>query len=248
MFSLFRKRPTKRFVAFVPPKTRLYVVGDIHGRADLLDRLARKIEVDIESAPPTVLTVFLGDYIDRGLQSSAVVQRLATRDFPTAFEALKGNHEQAMLEALGDEKAFDFWRRIGGVQTLASYGTPIEDVSKGHGFIQAHAQFLRCVPRAHIDFLTNLSTRKQVGDYFFCHAGVKPGMPLHEQRESDLISIRDEFLTSPLYHGKMIVHGHTPVEEPDFRYNRINIDTGAYLTNRLTCLVLEAESVRTIEA
>jgi serine/threonine protein phosphatase 1 len=249
IFGLWKSRGTDaKSVASIPENLRLYVVGDVHGRADLVERLAGKIAGEMADAPEKVLTLFLGDYIDRGMRSSDVVARLSARDFPTEIETLRGNHEQAMLEAFDDERVFDFWRKIGGLETLASYKIDVTLVRLGQNYSGARADLQKRVPSRHIDFLNNLPVTKQIGDYFFCHAGVKPRIPLDRQQVNDLISIRDEFLNSRIDHGKVVVHGHTPVEEPDFRPNRINIDTGAYLTNRLTCLVLQGASRRILEA
>ncbi|MCI4678738.1 serine/threonine protein phosphatase [Rhodoblastus acidophilus] len=224
----------------IPPGLRVYAIGDIHGRADLLEAAAGKIARDSRDAPRT-LTIFLGDYIDRGRDSAAVLERLSKRDFPTDFVALRGNHEQTMLDALDDPRIFEFWRRYGAVETLASYGVDVADVMRGAGFVEARDELRRKAPPEHIAFLKALPLSHEIGDYFFCHAGVKPGRPLSAQEPRDLMFIRREFLDSAEWRSKVIVHGHTPVEAPEFRANRINLDTGAYATNRLTCLALEED-------
>jgi serine/threonine protein phosphatase 1 len=230
----------------VPDGVRLYAVGDIHGRADLLDRIADRIAEDAARHPSLrPLTIFLGDYIDRGPDSFAVIDRLASGDFPTPVLGLRGNHEEVLLKFVDDPGVLEAWRSFGGMETLFSYGVDVRDVLKGQGYGEARAAFLACLPEAHRTFFSNLRASYEVGDYFFCHAGVRPRVPLGAQADEDLLWIRSEFLESPLYHGKVVVHGHTPRPEPELRPNRINLDTGAYLTGRLTCLCLSGES-RTI--
>jgi len=242
------KAPVATREPSIPADLRLYVVGDVHGRADLLERLAGKIGRELADAPERVLTIFLGDYIDRGMRSSDVVARLSARDFPTEIETLRGNHEQTMLDAFEDERVFGFWRKIGGMETLVSYKIDVSRVNRGQDYAGARADLHERIPSKHRDFLNTLPLTRQIGAYFFCHAGVRPRVPLDRQDGTDLISIRDEFLKSRVDHGKIIVHGHTPVDEPEFRPNRVNIDTGAYLTNRLTCLVLQGATRRILEA
>jgi serine/threonine protein phosphatase 1 len=229
-----------------PDGMRVYVIGDIHGRADLLDKLALQIEDDLKSAPPIVVAVFLGDYIDRGPQSKAVVDRLCRGAFPTPIVTLRGNHEQTLLDAFDDESVFASWRQFGGLETLMSYGVDVSRLMRGLGYDNARAQLLEKTPAAHRKFLEASSAAHELGDYFFCHAGVRPGVALARQADADLLWIRDEFLESPAFHGKIVVHGHTPVAAPDVRPNRINIDTGAYATGVLTCLVLEGRTRRII--
>ncbi|HUO53991.1 MAG TPA: metallophosphoesterase family protein [Rhodoblastus sp.] len=243
MFSNFlnRQAPAPSIRPKVPEGWRIYAVGDIHGRADLLEDMARRIESAAPEAPQKTLTIFLGDYIDRGLQSAAVLDRLSRGDFPTEFIALRGNHEQTMLDALEDAEIFEFWRRYGAAETLASYGVKVSDLMRGAGFAEAQAELKEKAPPQHIAFLNALPLSHEIGDYFFCHAGVRPGRALSAQEARDLMFIRGEFLQSTADHGRVIIHGHTPVREPEFRANRINIDTGAYATNRLTCLALEGE-------
>ncbi len=232
----------------IPGGLRVYAVGDIHGRDDLLDILARGVEADLAIAPPRVVTIFLGDYIDRGLGSAQVLERLRRGDFPTELIALRGNHEQALLDAFNDPKAFAFWRKFGGLETLASYGVDIAELRLGRGVESVREAMREKIPASHVAFLESLPLSHEIGDFFFCHAGVKPGRPLARQVGADLMWIRDEFLRSGKFHGKVIVHGHTPIEEPQFLPNRINLDTGAYQTGRLTCLVLEGRERRLLGA
>jgi serine/threonine protein phosphatase 1 len=228
---------------------RLYVIGDIHGRADLLDRMIARIARDLEVRPmANCLTVTVGDYIDRGPDSRGVLDRLASNPFPTDFVALKGNHEALLATFLRDPSSADHWRRIGGLETLNSYGVDVGPLMRGRNYEAAAAALLAAVPPAHAGFLASLRMSVTVGRYFLCHAGVRPGVALPQQSEDDLLWIRDEFLGSKTDFGKIVVHGHTPTEEPELLPNRINVDTGAFTTGRLTCAVLEGQQVRFLSA
>lgn len=224
----------------------LYAVGDIHGRADLLARLEKRIVADWQArGAGGGLLIFLGDYIDRGAQSREVIERLIS-GFPLPAAHLRGNHEQTLLDFLDDPDVGEMWRRNGGMETLASYGVPVGEVSVGRGFERAARELRARMPTAHLDFLNGLETSLQVGRYFFCHAGVRPGVPLDAQAADDLMWIREPFIMSREDFGKVVVHGHTPVETPELLPNRINIDTGAFLTGKLTCLVIDGEETRFI--
>ncbi len=235
----------KTLAADIEDNRRVYVIGDIHGRSDLLDRIVDEIERDIDKNPAAEsVTVTLGDYVDRGPDSRGVLDRLARNPFPTKYIALKGNHEELFEAFLSDPTIAAGWRRLGGLETLYSYGVSVASLMLGKGFDQASRAFRQAVPEEHLRFLTSLELSISVGEYFLCHAGVRPGVPLEHQRAEDLLWIRDEFLSSKSSFGKVVVHGHTPIESPEVLPNRINIDTGAYMTGRLTCLVLERASRR----
>jgi serine/threonine protein phosphatase 1 len=224
---------------------RLYVIGDIHGCSDLLDRIVDEISRDIEQkSGGECLTITLGDYVDRGPDSRGVLDRLARNPFPTNYVALKGNHEVLFETFLQDPSAGDSWRRLGGLETLVSYGVPVNELMLGKGFEGAARALRAAVPREHLTFLSALKPSLSIGDWFLCHAGVRPGVPLESQRLEDLLWIRDEFLNSTADFGKTVIHGHSPREWPDVRPNRINIDTGAFATGRLTCLVVNGERRR----
>lgn len=230
----------------VPNGTRLYVIGDIHGRYDLLTDVHEKIANDAGEDAENI-EIYLGDYIDRGPESAAVIDLLArSKTANTTRIFLKGNHEETLLNFLSDPLVLSGWRQYGGLETLHSYGVNAANARDENGFEQVRQQFAASFPQAHLTFFQSLRPYTEIGDYFFVHAGIKPGVPLHLQTEHDLLWIRDEFLHSRADHGKMIVHGHTPVDGPEVWPNRINVDTGAYLTNRLTCLVLEGETRRLI--
>jgi serine/threonine protein phosphatase 1 len=226
--------------------TRVYVIGDIHGRLDLLDRLIDEIERDAEERGASSLTVTLGDYIDRGPDSRGVLDRLLSNPFPGDYVALKGNHEVLLETFLEDSAIGAHWRQLGGLETLRSFGVSIAATMVGKNYEEAAEQLRVALSPVHTKFLASLKTSLTVGRYFLCHAGIRPGVALERQRPQDLMWIRGEFLRSRLDFGKIVVHGHTPTAEPEVLPNRINIDTGAFATGRLTCVVLEGGSHRFI--
>ena len=228
--------------------TRLYVIGDIHGRLDLLDRLIVAIARDVEEHGPKAITITLGDYIDRGPDSRGVLDRLMDNPFPTPYVALKGNHEALLAAFLADPAVGAQWRLLGGLETLHSYGVPVSALAISKNYDEAAARLRVAMPPKHLGFLQSLKSWHGHGKYFCCHAGVRPGVALDRQSDEDLIWIRDEFLRSKIDFGKIVVHGHTPVPEPEVLPNRINIDTGAFATGKLTCIVLEGEQHRFIFA
>jgi calcineurin-like phosphoesterase family protein len=242
--SLFsRKTAPERLTGGRLPEERLLVaVGDLHGRLDLLERLWVQIEaVARVSAARQRTIVFLGDYVDRGLQARELIDRLL-QGFP-GFEAifLKGNHDETLLQFLDDPKLGEVWRNFGGVETLRSYGV---EHRPGSDWAQTRAEFAARLPAEHLQFFQRLQLHYACGDFLFVHAGVKPGVMLEHQSEHDLLWIRHEFLDSSMSFGRIVVHGHTPEREPVVKPNRIGIDTGAYMTGTLTALVLEGSTQR----
>jgi serine/threonine protein phosphatase 1 len=236
-----KARPSYR----APEGQRLYAIGDLHGRADLLAKLMALIVADLQPAPARgALMILLGDYVDRGPDSRGVLELLAQGGLPTPIVALRGNHETMLLDFLAEPDTAANWRRFGGLETLHSYGLDIGNVQAGRGYREAAEKFASALPAAHLDFLKSTLPCFSAGDYYFCHAGIRPDLPLAAQKEEDLLWMREPFLSSRADFGKLVVHGHTPVAAPDIRRNRINIDTGAYLSGRLTCLVLEAQERR----
>jgi serine/threonine protein phosphatase 1 len=228
----------------IPDSKRIYAIGDVHGRADLLAVLLDRIDRDLKSRPiAEPIQVFVGDYIDRGPDSRLVIDLLIARQRHHKMVFLKGNHEVYAWEFLSDPSLLSDWMKIGAIPTLVSYGVkPASRVDPQSGQETAIA-FRQAMPDSHCRFLEGLSLSFTCGDYFFTHAGVRPGVPLQKQSNEDLLWIRDDFLLHEGEFGMIIVHGHTPAMEPDIRQNRINIDTGAYATGRLTCLVLEADQM-----
>ena len=219
--------------------TRLYVIGDVHGRLDLLERVIAAIQRDVASHGSKALTVTLGDYIDRGPDSRGVIECLARNPFPTPYVALKGNHEMLLMSFLIDPAIGQHWGRLGGLETIASFGVPVWPLKFWHNFEDTARRLTAVMTPEHYAFLGSLQLSLTAGRYFLCHAGVRPGIPLETQSQHDLLWIRDEFLNSPADFGRIVVHGHTPVRAPEVLKNRINIDTGAFATGRLTCIVLE---------
>lgn len=249
-FSRFRAAGARRAPARIPAGMRVYAIGDIHGRYDLLLALLAAIGADAASGPGDCRMVFLGDYIDRGDDSAAVIARLASGtaegSADRSWTCLMGNHEATLLAALSGEADWEAWLRMGGAETLFSYGVSARSFTGPDRGEQLRAATLAAIPAAHLDFLRQLPTSAEIGEYYFCHAGIRPGVPLDRQSPDDLIWIRDPFIRSGRDHGKRIVHGHTPVMEVEMHANRINVDTGAYLTHRLSCVVLEGDEARVI--
>jgi serine/threonine protein phosphatase 1 len=226
------------------PGLRLYAFGDIHGRADLLDRLRTAIAGDLARAAPTAAVVVgLGDYIDRGPDSRAVLDGLLAGFDGARFIPLRGNHEQSLLDFLEDPAdAGAGWLRYGGDATLRSYGVDPRLYAGAIRDYRAIRDELACrIPLAHLVFMQRLAVSHEAGDYFFAHAGARPGIPLRRQSPRDLMWIREGFVDADPMFSKCIVHGHTPTEMPYLTRFRINADTGAYFTNQLTCVVLEED-------
>jgi serine/threonine protein phosphatase 1 len=221
---------------------RAYVVGDIHGRLDLLDELLAKIHADTDRrGPRETLLVFVGDLIDRGPHSAQVIERLRTYRHPNVRPIfLLGNHEEVMLRILdGDASLITKWRLFGGAQCLKSYG--VDPRRLGPADAKALATIRAAVPQEHVDFLRSFADSCRFGDYLFVHAGIRPGVDLQEQSQSDLRWIREPFLLDESDHGFIVVHGHTIRPEVEEKSNRIGIDTGAFATGVLTALGIEGE-------
>ena len=230
--------------ASIPAGLRVYAIGDIHGRLDLLSRLHQMILEDAGSAAGDRTLVYLGDYVDRGPESAGVVELLSKETLP-GFSAihLMGNHEDFMLRFLDDNSSGNAWFANGGVATLRSYGVKFdyaELLSPG----RLQDKLSRNLPARHLDFLRALTLSHVIGDYLFVHAGIRPAVAMELQTPADLLWIRGDFLNSTADHGRIVVHGHTITDAPEIRENRIGIDTGAFATERLTCLVLEGASQR----
>ena len=236
---------------WLPSGLRVYAVGDIHGRLDLLQVIVERIRADAEtrSEDDVCGVVFLGDYIDRGPHSKGVIDYLMADplpDFETVF--LRGNHESTMLQFLDDISTGPGWLTYGGVNTLLSYGLrPPVTVPPGLRLTAVQRQLRVALPPAHRAFLCAMPAYALIGTYLFVHAGIRPGVALECQRDDDMVWIRDEFLRSTLDHGVVVVHGHTIAMQADSLPNRIGIDTGAYATGRLTAVVLEGTSRRFLD-
>ena len=252
MFRLFnafsRREPVREYR--LPPGLRVYAVGDVHGRADLLRQLHATLvrdAADIPEAP--VAAIYLGDYLDRGPQVRETLDELA-HGLPDRFRTayLRGNHEYLFLEFLKNPIVLEGWLAIGAAATLLSYGVQ----PPGSGFSAEQAATVRddmivAMPEEHLRFLRLLKPSLRIGDYLFAHAGVRPGVDPELQKEADLLWVRREFMDSKQDHGVRVVHGHTILDHPEVRPNRISLDTGAYATGVLTCAVLEEDRVRFLD-
>lgn len=228
---------------------RIYAFGDVHGRIDLLCQLKDAIDADCRSAPPAngVLIVGLGDYVDRGPDSRGVIAALAGGHFGHDAIFLRGNHEQMLLQFLEDPEHFGpLWFRFGAAETLQSYGVDIRSASASatSRYRAIRNELARLMDPAHLVFLQRTPTSFRTSTHFFAHAGARPGVPLDRQAAEDLLWMREGFAEQDDVFEKIIVHGHTPVEKPYFGKYRINLDTGAYFTNRLSCLVIEKGQMR----
>ncbi len=241
MLNLFRKDKSG---GTVPPGWRVYAIGDIHGRSDLLGRLSALIRRDAVDWQGKTAFVFIGDYVDRGPDSRGVIDMLLQKFRRADTKFLRGNHDQALLDFLTAPATYARWRTFGGAETLRSYGVTPPDAEIPHAMFIARSQFTNVLPLAHRQFLQNTRMSFELGDYFFAHAGVRPGVALARQSPQDLMWIREEFLDSKEDFGKIVVHGHSPSHRPVRRTNRIGIDTEAYATGRLTAVVLEAAECR----
>jgi diadenosine tetraphosphatase ApaH/serine/threonine PP2A family protein phosphatase len=237
MLTRLRSSPQKQKPQ-LPDGVRVYAISDIHGCAHLLQPMLRVIDADLaHSRPPDAIEVFMGDYIDRGPDTRSTLDILVERSRRGNAIFLKGNHEAFLVDVFENPSLFDDWLRVGGAQTLMSYGLASDRREAEPA--ELLRDLLRAMPPEHVEFLDNLRLSFTCGDFFFVHAGVRPGIALAEQEESDLLWIRDEFLESEEQFGKDIVHGHTPVRTADLRDNRANIDTGAYATGNLTLMSIQ---------
>ena len=227
-------------ISTLPDGLRIYAIGDVHGFADLLDRMAGLIAADLKQSPPRrTMAVFLGDYIDRGPGSRDVIDRLVRGDFPIPFRPLRGNHEDLMLRALAQPEAMSDWCQCGGIETMRSYGLPCDDDLSFKDMAKLRRRLLERLPASHRAFLETTKLSYTAGDYFFVHAGARPGVVLDLQDEADLMWIRDECYSSDFDFGKVLVHGHTPRRRPENLARRINVDTGAFKWGVLSCVALE---------
>ena len=229
----------------IPAGLRIYAVGDVHGNINALRSVFSRIDNDLASADPNTraVQIFLGDLVDRGPASREVLDQLINRSFAHEMLMLKGNHEAMLLEFLDNPSLLSHWRQYGGLQTLISYGlkpsiNPTPDEQRALA-----RELASRISRLQRNLLTTMPTSYTCGDFFFVHAGVRPGVPLKAQKEEDLLWIREDFLLHERDFEKIIVHGHTPVAEPQVHSNRINLDTGAYATGQLTCLVIDGQTL-----
>ncbi|MBL9045826.1 MAG: serine/threonine protein phosphatase [Tabrizicola sp.] len=223
----------------------LYAIGDIHGHLDLLQAAHDLIADDMarHGAGPVI---HIGDLVDRGPDSCGVIDFLVRglaegRD----WVVLKGNHDRMFTRFLRDPEEPEpglrsglSWLhpRLGGADTLGSYGVAS---AADRPVAKVHADALTAVPKTHLDFLLARPTLHEAGEAAFVHAGIRPGIPLHAQTETDLVWIRDTFLMEPASHGPLIVHGHTAIDTATHYGNRLNLDSGAAYGGPLSAVVIE---------
>ena len=232
----------------VPAGQRVYAVGDVHGRLDLFDALLEAIAADDAALAPAYSTVvLLGDLVDRGPDSAGVVRRARRLQQERNVRILQGNHEEMFLKSFESTDMLRHFLRHGGRQTLMSYGVDRRRLTAAE-VEEVQAMMAEAVPQAERDYIASFEDMVTIGDYLFVHAGIDPDVPLDQQRPSDLRWIREPFLSWSEPHDLVVVHGHTITEQPEVRGNRIGVDTGAYMSGRLTALVLEGTTRRFIEA
>lgn len=231
--------------ARTPPGLRLYAVGDLHGRLDLLRALHRHVDMELQADAPTDWRiVYLGDYVDRGPDSRGVLEFLAeakARD--PRHVVLAGNHDLGLLDFLARPDPCGIFITHGGLETAASYDVHAAHfgaVEEGGDALRAfHAAVATAIPQSHLALLHALEASFDCGDFFCCHAGIRPGVALERQSVDDLVWIRGEFHRHEGLYPKVILHGHTPSGKVTVRPNRVNLDTGACRTGRLSVLRVE---------
>jgi serine/threonine protein phosphatase 1 len=249
MLNFFQRKKAP-VVRAAPDGLRVYAVGDVHGRLDALNLLTDAIRAEPADGSRAVL-IMLGDYMDRGPASREVLDRLIALEGDASLETrfIRGNHEETLLNFLDEPSLGPTWCSFGGVETLLSYGVVAPLMSDPpEAWEAARDAFAAAIPAAHVRFLQALESAVEYGDYFFTHAGVRPGVELDEQDPHDLMWIRDDFLRGSATFSKAIVHGHTPEADAFVSDRRIGVDTGAYATGRLSAIVLEGLERRLIQA
>lgn len=236
--------------ARVPDSVRVFAFGDVHGRSDLLGELHQMISEDLAMRPPgRSIVIGLGDYIDRGPDSTGVLDLLINLRRYHDTMLLKGNHEALLMSFLDDpSRAGPSWFRNGGWETLVSYDVECSPNTTSEAeLIEIRDAFLERIPQAHLAILNSMARSATVGDYFFVHAGARPGVPLANLKERDALWIRDGFSDRDEPFERIVVHGHTPVTDVFVGHHRINLDTGAYATGKLSCIVLQGDNRRFLE-
>ncbi|WP_157016925.1 metallophosphoesterase [Mesorhizobium xinjiangense] len=232
-----------------PQGMRLYAIGDVHGRLDLLSAMHARIHAEImRDRPADWRIIHLGDYVDRGPDARGVITFLIERMAEDErVVALAGNHDVGLIDFLARPEPHGLFARNGGAATARSYGVEI-DFASPDGVADGARRLAAAIPPAHAQFLRALPLSVEFGDFFFCHAGIRPGIALDEQDPGDLVWIREDFLFHLELHPKVVVHGHTPHDVAEVLPNRVNVDTLAYASGRLTALVVDGEDKRLLEA
>lgn len=251
--STSKAKPTvQNIIGQAPTGMRVYAIGDIHGRADLLQRMYSTIIEDAASAAPgtRIAVVLLGDLVDRGMQSRQVIELAMAPALPSDYTVtvLLGNHERMLLDFIESGKGAEAWLATGGAATLASYGcAPPAGLTGRSQIAQLRDELASRQPERHRVFLRYLPHHISYGSYFFVHAGINPARSLADQREADLIWIRKPFLSHGGPFEKIVVHGHNITAAPEMLPHRIGIDTGAYATGVLSAIILEADQRRILQ-
>lgn len=253
LFGFGRNEPMESERPSLPDGQRIYAIGDIHGRLDLFTQMMDRIEADDAArGPAETLVILLGDLVDRGPDSAQVIATARDWQARRPVRILMGNHEEMFLRALEDETSLRQFLRIGGRETVLSFGIDrgeYRDLSIEDLFDRLQ----HLIPRADITFMQSMENLIRIGDYAFVHAGIDPSTPLNAQRTSDLRWIREPFLSHPAKFDVCVVHGHTirenvEVHAPRKWPNRIGIDTGAFRTGRLTAIGLQGRNRWFMEA
>lgn len=247
-FADRRRSRVPRAPATLAPGQRLYCIGDIHGCANLLRALHVQIAADAEGYEGELQLVYLGDYIDRGEHSKEVIDLLLSEPLE-GFDTitLRGNHEQALLDFLEHPERAQAWLGFGGLATLLSYGVRLRHAPFAAELPELALELRDRLPQDHLEFFKRLPLQHVAGGYWFVHAGIRPGLALERQHPDDLLWIREEFLSHPGPHDAVVVHGHSITEEVELFEHRIGLDTGAYYSGVLSCLVLEGSERRLLQ-
>lgn len=217
----------------------------------MLDQLLERIARHARGYPGRVQLVFLGDYVDRGSDSRQVIDRLIRLPGEVDAECvfLRGNHEQVFMDFFKDPSLGRPWFTFGGLNTLISYEVPVRKIpTTQEDYETLRIAFGKRVPREHRRFIKKTRIHHSLGNCFFVHAGIRPGVPLREQQRSDLLWIKEDFVQSRRRHERLIVHGHFIESDPVILPNRIGLDTGAFMTGRLTCAVFEGNEIELLVA
>jgi serine/threonine protein phosphatase 1 len=241
LLGFFKKT---RSAARTAQGTRIYAIGDVHGRPDLMQMMFDAIERrEDELAVARTQIIMIGDIVDRGPNSREALQLLfdRQRQMPNLMTLL-GNHEEMLLRSLrGDEAELRGWMTVGGAETVQSFG--LEPLKPGEDALPFVLALQKAVPRDWVDWMNAWPLMYQSGDYFFCHAGIKPGVPLTRQHRRDLLWAREGFMDDERWHGGVVVHGHTITETVEIRSNRIGLDTGAYRSGVLSAACFDGTDV-----
>lgn len=229
-----------------PPETRIYAVGDIHGRFDLLEEMFRKIDADRATHPHhRHVEILLGDLVDRGPDSASVIEAAIERKVSNGLIALLGNHDHYVIDALANPSTISHWLTWGGKEALQSWGLSPDRIANCDP-TTVQSVLREAIPASHLAFIGDMPLTWQEGDILFVHAGIRPGVPINSQTQRDLTLIREPFHSDPRDHGVLVVHGHTPNDTPVVRSNRIGVDTMAYNSGTLTCAVIDGEELEFI--